>query len=82
MDKTRLLSLNRADGSASCSRNGYSVICAVNGPIEVQRREEMPDEAVIDVVIKPAYGIGSLSTSEVNAGWHINEDRRRDRKTP
>ncbi|TVY39088.1 Exosome complex component, partial [Lachnellula subtilissima] len=38
--------------------NGYTVIGAVNGPIEVQRRDELPEEAAIDVNIRPAAGVG------------------------
>lgn len=76
MDKTLLSSLNRADGSASCSRNGYSVFCAINGPVEVQRREEMPEEAVVDVVVRPAYGIGSLSITKAKTRLGVNEDRQ------
>ncbi|KAJ9637818.1 exosome non-catalytic core subunit rrp46 [Coniosporium tulheliwenetii] len=41
------------------SQNGYTVIGAVNGPIEVQRRDEIPDEAAIEVNVRPATGIGS-----------------------
>ena len=55
-----LLNLQRADGSASYSWNGYSVIGAVNGPIEVQRRDELPEEAAIDVVVRPAAGAGGI----------------------
>ena len=64
MDQSVLSPLSRADGSASHSHNGYTVICAVNGPMEVQRREELPEEAVIDVAIRPATGAGGelLST--------------------
>ena len=58
MDQSVLSPLSRADGSASHSHNGYTVICAVNGPMEVQRREELPEEAVIDVSIRPATGFG------------------------
>lgn len=50
--------LHRADGSASYSSNGCSVIAAVNGPIEVQRRDELPEEAALDVSVKPASGVG------------------------
>ncbi|PSK35991.1 Exosome complex component RRP46 [Elsinoe australis] len=50
--------LHRADGSATYSHAGYSVICAVNGPIEVQRRDEIPDEAAIEVNVRPAVGVG------------------------
>ncbi|KAL8696615.1 MAG: hypothetical protein Q9201_007572 [Fulgogasparrea decipioides] len=52
--------LDRADGSASYSSNGYSVIAAVNGPVEVQRRDEIPEEAAIDVVLRPAVGVGGV----------------------
>jgi exosome complex component RRP46 len=50
--------LRKADGSASYSENGYTIIGSVNGPIEVQRRDELPDEAAIDVIIRPANGTG------------------------
>jgi len=51
--------LHRTDGSATFSQNGYTVIGAVNGPIEVQRRDELPEEAFVDVVVRPAAGVGS-----------------------
>ncbi|TVY93767.1 Exosome complex component [Lachnellula willkommii] len=58
-EPTALLShLHRTDGSATFSQNGYTVIGAVNGPIEVQRRDELPEEAAIDVNIRPAAGVG------------------------
>ena len=58
---TTLLSpLNRADGSAEFSKTGYSVVAAVNGPIEVQRRDEIPEEAAVDVVVRPAAGVGGF----------------------
>lgn len=50
--------LHRADGSASYSKNGYSVVAAINGPVEVQRKDEIPEEAAIDVVVRPANGVG------------------------
>ena len=58
MEESIMSPLFRANGSASYSRNAFSVVCAVNGPIEAQRREELPEEAVIDVVIRPATGTG------------------------
>ncbi|KAL8802127.1 MAG: hypothetical protein Q9182_003993 [Xanthomendoza sp. 2 TL-2023] len=61
MTQTVALSpLGRADGSASYTDNGYTVIAAVNGPVEVQRRDEIPEEAAIDVVLRPATGVGSV----------------------
>jgi exosome complex component RRP46 len=58
-EPTAILShLHRADGSATFSQNGYTVIGAVNGPIEVQRRDELPEEAAVDVILRPAAGVG------------------------
>ncbi|OAL46453.1 hypothetical protein IQ07DRAFT_546569, partial [Pyrenochaeta sp. DS3sAY3a] len=54
-----LTHLNRADGSATYTHNGYSIIGAVNGPVEVQRRDEQPEEATIEVNVRPAFGVGS-----------------------
>jgi exosome complex component RRP46 len=50
--------LPRADGSATFSQNGYTITGAVNGPIEVQRRDELPEEAAVDVIVRPAAGVG------------------------
>ena len=58
-----LTHLNRADGSATYTHNGYSIIGAVNGPIEVQRRDELPEEAAIEVNVRPAMGVGSMYNS-------------------
>lgn len=57
-----LTHLNRADGSATYTHNGFSIIGAVNGPIEVLRRDEMPEEATIEVNVRPAVGVGSKYT--------------------
>ncbi|KAI1096269.1 hypothetical protein F5B19DRAFT_488884 [Rostrohypoxylon terebratum] len=50
--------LQNADGSATFSYAGYIVVGAVNGPIEVQRRDELPEEAAVDVIVRPAAGVG------------------------
>lgn len=58
-EPTALLShLYDTDGSATFSQNGYTVIGAVNGPLEVSRRDELPEEAAIDVIVRPAAGVG------------------------
>lgn len=53
-----LVPLHSTDGSAKYSYNGFSIIGGVNGPVEVQRRDELPEEAVIDVVVRPVSGVG------------------------
>lgn len=50
--------LARADGSAAISSGLYTVIAGVNGPVEVQRRDELPEESAIEVNIRPASGVG------------------------
>lgn len=59
--------LHRADGSATFSQNGYTVIGAVNGHIEVQRRDELPEEAAVDVVVRPAAGVGGAYRSHTSS---------------
>ncbi|KAL2165527.1 hypothetical protein VTH06DRAFT_828 [Thermothelomyces fergusii] len=50
--------LPRSDGSAKYSHAGYTVTASVNGPIEAQRRDEHAYEAHVDVVVRPAAGVG------------------------
>jgi len=67
-EPTAMLShLHRADGSATFSQNGYTVIGAVNGPIEVQRRDELPEEAAIDAIVRPAAGVGGMYVKILNS---------------
>ncbi len=60
---TLLNPLSRSDGSATYSHAGYSIACGINGPIEVQRKDELPEEATVDVVVRPAYGVGGIVSS-------------------
>jgi len=53
-----LSDLPRADGSATYSYGGYTVTASANGPIEAQRRDEDPYEALVDVVVRPEAGVG------------------------
>jgi len=55
---TTLDILPRADGSAQHTQNGYTILGAINAPIEVQRRDELPSEAAIEVNVRPAVGVG------------------------
>lgn len=51
-------SLNRADGSSTYTDTLFSIVAAVNGPVEVSRRDELPEEATIEVNIRPGSGVG------------------------
>ncbi|KAI1779942.1 hypothetical protein F4818DRAFT_159608 [Hypoxylon cercidicola] len=59
--------LQNADGSATFSYAGYTVVGAVNGPIEVQRRDEIPEEAAIDVIVRPAAGVGGTRERQLES---------------
>jgi exosome complex component RRP46 len=50
--------LDRADGSATYSSLLYTILSAVNGPVDVQRRDELPEEAAIEVNVRPLSGVG------------------------
>ncbi|KAK0632111.1 hypothetical protein B0T14DRAFT_416643 [Immersiella caudata] len=50
--------LPKSDGSARYSYAGYTVTASVNGPIEAQRRDEHAYEAHVDVIVRPAAGVG------------------------
>lgn len=50
--------LARADGSTVFSDDLYTVIAGVNGPVDVQRRDELPDQAAIEVNLRPTAGVG------------------------
>ena len=77
MASSILSPLSRADGSAQYSFNGYSVLCAVNGPMEAQRRDELPEEAVVDVAIIPATGIAGTTSNLSNTRLRIAKWRSR-----
>ncbi|KAF4554879.1 Exosome complex component RRP46-like protein [Elsinoe fawcettii] len=68
--EAKLGPLDRADGSATYSHSGYSVICAVNGPVEVQRRDEIPDEAAIEVNVRPMIGVGGPKERHIETLIH------------
>lgn len=51
-------SLTRADGSSTYTDSLFSILAAVNGPVEVSRRDELPEEATIEVNIRPGSGVG------------------------
>ncbi len=56
-----LANLPRADGSATYSYQGYTVTSAVNGPIEAPRRDESAFEAMVDIIVRPAVGVGGTA---------------------
>lgn len=64
LEEAALPSVQHSDGSAAYSHNGYTILGTVNGPIEAQRRDELPEEAFVDVVVRPAAGLGGINVSQ------------------
>jgi len=62
-----LSQLPKADGSATFSYQGYAVTSAVNGPIEAPRRDENAFEALVDVNVRPAAGVGGTAERQLEA---------------
>ncbi|OAA49361.1 Exoribonuclease, phosphorolytic domain 1 [Metarhizium rileyi] len=63
----QLFNLPKADGSAAFSYCGFAVTAAVNGPIEAPRRDENPFEALVDVVVRPAAGVGGTAERQLES---------------
>ncbi len=66
-----LSTLPLSDGSATYTQHGHTILGSVNGPIEVQRRDELPEEAAIEVNVRPATGVGGTSIFLNASSGHI-----------
>ncbi|KAK9369725.1 ribosomal protein S5 domain 2-type protein [Lipomyces kononenkoae] len=51
--------LYRVDGSASWKVGTSHIIVSVSGPIEVNKRDELPDVATVEIVVRPDTGVTS-----------------------
>ncbi|UNI20999.1 exosome non-catalytic core subunit rrp46 [Purpureocillium takamizusanense] len=63
----QLSHLPKADGSATFSCCGFTVTAAVNGPVEAPRRDENAFEALVDVVVRPAAGVGGTAERQLES---------------
>jgi len=52
--------LPQADGSAFFSQGRTQIIASVNGPIEVRPRDELPQEAFVELTVRPSAGVTSV----------------------
>lgn len=62
-----LSTLNSADGSSTVTIFNYTGTASVNGPIEVQRRDELPEEAALEINIRPSSGVHSPREAHLEA---------------
>ena len=60
--ENQLHPLHRSTGSAHYVQKHLSqeVICAINAPVDVQRRDEIPNETYLDVHVRPNHGVGQI----------------------
>ncbi|PHH81995.1 hypothetical protein CDD82_7312 [Ophiocordyceps australis] len=63
--RAELSMLPKADGSGTFSYGGFSVTAAVNGPIEAAKRDESAFEAQVDVIVRPAAGVGGTAERQL-----------------
>jgi exosome complex component RRP46 len=64
LPQLELNTLSHSDGSATYTAYGCTVVASVNGPVEVTRRDELPEAATIDVAVRPAAGIGGAKAPD------------------
>ena len=67
---TTLSPLQRADGSAHHLQNGYQILVGVNGPIEVSRRDEVPEACALEITVRPATGPSKPSDKYLETRIH------------
>ncbi|RLV95766.1 Exosome complex component RRP46 [Spathaspora sp. JA1] len=51
--------LDNADGSAELVIGNTKVIASVSGPIEPKQRQELPNQASLEIIIRPAKGLST-----------------------
>ena len=61
-DMSQLHTLHRTTGSAHhfSATLDQEIICAVNAPVDVQRRDELPNDSYVDVHVRPNTGVGMI----------------------
>ncbi|EPS45180.1 hypothetical protein H072_840 [Dactylellina haptotyla CBS 200.50] len=57
-----LCPLPQSDGSCqyTCPTSRTTILTSVNGPLEVRAKDELPNDATIEVVVKPGVGVGGV----------------------
>ncbi|KAK6332883.1 exosome non-catalytic core subunit rrp46 [Orbilia brochopaga] len=60
--------LPQADGSCqyTCPTSRTTVLTAVNGPIEVRAKDEQPNNATVEVIVKPGIGVGGVRETRLS----------------
>lgn len=51
--------LANVDGSAQWAQGATKVICSVSGPLEVKYKDELPNDATLELVVRPITGVST-----------------------
>ncbi|KAI3406285.2 RRP46 [Candida oxycetoniae] len=51
--------LDNADGSAELTLDDTKVLVSVSGPIESKQRQELPQQASLEIIVRPAKGLST-----------------------
>lgn len=63
-------SLQKVDGSAVWTQGVTKVVFSVSGPMEVKIREELPNEATLELVVRPVTGLSSTREALIEDRLH------------
>ncbi|KAN0065223.1 exosome non-catalytic core subunit rrp46 [Thecaphora frezii] len=68
--RTELGCLARADGSASFSFGTLEAVASVLGPTEVRIRDELTDNATLDIAFQPLSGTAGIPSKTLSSSLH------------
>ncbi|KAK6530123.1 exosome non-catalytic core subunit rrp46 [Orbilia ellipsospora] len=63
-----LCPLPQTDGSCqyTCPTSRTTILTSVNGPLEVRAKDELPNDATIEVIVKPGIGVGGVRETRLS----------------
>ncbi|KAF3928742.1 hypothetical protein AA313_de0209224 [Arthrobotrys entomopaga] len=63
-----LCPLPQTDGSCqyTCPTSRTTILTSVNGPLEVRAKDEHPNDATIEVIVKPGIGVGGVRETRLS----------------
>ncbi|KAK6500172.1 exosome non-catalytic core subunit rrp46 [Arthrobotrys musiformis] len=64
--------LPQSDGSCqyTCPTSRTTILTSVNGPLEVRPKDELPNHATIEVVVKPGIGVAGVRETRLSSIIH------------
>ncbi|KAK6355942.1 exosome non-catalytic core subunit rrp46 [Orbilia javanica] len=64
--------LPQSDGSCqyTCPTSRTTILTSVNGPLEVRPKDELPNHATIEVIVKPGIGVAGVRETRLSSLIH------------